>query len=125
MFRAAIVLSSLLFSVAIAFAGQSPAQEDRAEKLLLARLEKEHSHAKTLFSKSPKDPKARAKYVAASNRLAYASMQALSLGPKVKYPKALRLYRDVLKVDPKNSDAIRWKKQIEDIYRSMGRPIPK
>ncbi len=46
------------------------------------------------------------------------------LGAKVKYPRALRLYREALKLDPNNKEAKANKKMIEDIYRSMGRPIP-
>jgi hypothetical protein len=47
-----------------------------------------------------------------------------ALGPKEKYPKALRLYREVVKLDPTNSKAKTTIKTIEDIYKSMGRPIP-
>ena len=37
---------------------------------------------------------------------------------------ALKYYREVLKADPKNEEALKNKKQIEDIYESMGMPIP-
>lgn len=104
---------------------QTAADEDRKEAAQLAALEKSQVAAKSAFVKSPKDPKAKAAYIKSSNKLAYTAMNALTLPPRVKYPKALRLYRDVLKVDPKNAEALKWKKQIEDIYRSMGRPIPK
>ena len=45
-------------------------------------------------------------------------------GAKVKYRAALDDYRKALEADPKNEDAIKNKKMIEDIYTSMGRPIP-
>ena len=44
--------------------------------------------------------------------------------PRVKYRAALADYRQALKLDPTNVQAQTNKKQIEDIYRSMGRPIP-
>lgn len=45
-------------------------------------------------------------------------------GPRVKYRAALADYRLALKADPKNPEALASKKQIEDIYKMMGRPIP-
>lgn len=47
------------------------------------------------------------------------------LPPKKKYRPALRRYRRVLELDPNNKEAYANRKQIEDIYESMGRPIPK
>jgi tetratricopeptide (TPR) repeat protein len=47
-----------------------------------------------------------------------------NLSPKKKYKPALQRYNKVLEIDPKNSEAMENKKQIEDIYQSMGMPIP-
>lgn len=44
--------------------------------------------------------------------------------PRVKYRAALADYRLALLADPKNPEALANKKQIEDIYKMMGRPIP-
>ena len=46
-------------------------------------------------------------------------MYAVVLSPKQKYPEALRLFKEALKVDPKNVDARTAKDQIEAVYRSM------
>ncbi len=46
------------------------------------------------------------------------------LGPKEKYPKSLGMFRDALKIDPNNALAKESIKLIEDIYKSMGRPVP-
>lgn len=47
-----------------------------------------------------------------------------NLSPKKKYKPALQRYRRVLELDPNNLEAAENKKQIEDIYQSMGMPIP-
>jgi hypothetical protein len=47
-----------------------------------------------------------------------------NLSQKKKYKPALQRYNKVLEVDPKNSEAMENKKQIEDIYQSMGMPVP-
>lgn len=61
-----------------------------------------------------------AKHMAAGNYLMFEA----NLSPKKKYRPALKHYKRVLELDPENSEALRNKKQIEDIYESMGRPIP-
>lgn len=45
-------------------------------------------------------------------------------GPGVYYPRALKLYRRVAQLDPTNDRAKAAAQQIEDIYRSMNRPVP-
>ena len=47
-----------------------------------------------------------------------------ALPPRQKYPTALRAYREVLKYDKENKKAQQGVKTIEDIYKSMGRPVP-
>lgn len=46
------------------------------------------------------------------------------LPAKEKYPKALSMFNDALKVDPQNKLALDSKGMIEGIYESMGKPIP-
>lgn len=59
--------------------------------------------------------------LAAANYLMFEA----GLPAKEKYRPALKYYRKVLELDPKNSEAMTNKKQIEDIYESMGMPVPK
>lgn len=47
-----------------------------------------------------------------------------ALPPRTKYPDALKAYRAVLKYDKDNKEATQSIKTIEDVYKSMGRPIP-
>jgi hypothetical protein len=42
-----------------------------------------------------------------------------------KYHRALIEYRHATQLDPHNQKALKEIQQIEDIYRSMGRPIPR
>lgn len=44
--------------------------------------------------------------------------------PKEKYRPALKYYRKVLALDPKNTEAENNKGRIEEIYTQMGMPIP-
>ena len=90
----------------------------------LAALKKAQALAKATFEKTPKDAKLKSAYVDATVRLGTATMNAEELPPREKYRGALALYREALKLDPKNKEAIANKKLIEDIYKGMGRPIP-
>jgi len=82
-----------------------------------------YDKAKKDFDKSPADAKAKSAYEDAANTLADSTMQSDS-PPNVKYPAALKLYREVAKIDPQNSHATYWVKQITDIYASMGKQPP-
>ena len=100
-------------------------KEKKSELAKIAMLEKSYKAAKTASMKAPKDTRKRTVYVKATDDYAHAVMVAASLGPKEKYPRSLRLYREAQKVNPKDPESKKWIKTIEDIYRSMGLPIPK
>lgn len=54
--------------------------------------------------------------------------EAVMLDPKLpaaeKYPKALAMFDEALKIDPTNTLAVKSKALIEGIYKSMGKPVP-
>ena len=85
---------------------------------------KSYDTAKAAYTKNPKDAAVTQAYVDATVKYATGTMMADSLEPHVKYPGALKLYREALKVDPNNGEAKNNKDLIEGIYKQMGRPIP-
>jgi hypothetical protein len=72
-------------------------------------------------AEAKKDKKAVA--AAYANR-GYARMTDDAAGQRIKYRKALEDFRTALQNDPTNAKATSSKKMIEDIYKSMGRPVP-
>jgi hypothetical protein len=90
---------------------------------IVDNLVKEADDADAKFEKSKSDGDKQAaieKQMTAANFLMFEA----DLPPKQKYKPALRRYRRVLQLDPNNKEAAANKKQIEDIYQSMGMPIP-
>ncbi|MBS1550519.1 MAG: hypothetical protein JST15_00440 [Bacteroidetes bacterium] len=83
--------------------------------------EADEADAKYRSSKSAADKEVCIeKHILAANYLMFEA----DLPPKDKYKPALIRYRRVLELDPSNMEAAQNKKQIEDIYESMGKPIP-
>ncbi|MFN3649156.1 MAG: hypothetical protein ACK47B_06205 [Armatimonadota bacterium] len=72
---------------------------------------------------SPDDEKLKAEAVAANYELGNGLMNAPDL-PPYKYRHALKYLRAARDLDPNHEKAAADIKQIEDIYKMMGRPIP-
>ncbi len=83
--------------------------------------EADEADAKYQKSKSESDKK---KCIEMQLRAANYLMFEADLPPKEKYKPALQRFRRVLELDPKNEEALANKTEIEDIYKSMGKPIP-
>jgi tetratricopeptide (TPR) repeat protein len=116
-----------LLALAIACSWAAAAQQtfkapDEAKER--ARLAAEHHKAKAAFVKNPNDRTVRRRYVEATVAYGNAVMLSPNLLPREKYPRALRLFREALKHDPEHRQAKAHKAMIEDIYKSMGRPVP-
>lgn len=71
-----------------------------------------------------KDEATRKKLAQATYEFGNKVMLDEALPPRVKYPQALRLFKRTLELEPGHVQAAAEKKQIEDIYASMGRPVP-
>lgn len=92
----------------------------------LAPLQKEYDAAEARWKKKPKDAAAKKAYVEAAYKYGHTIMVGRGdLPPAIQYRASLALYRKALAVDPKHQPTLADKKSIEDIYKSMGRPIPK
>lgn len=94
------------------------------DSITVAKLTKEADDADGKYQKTKSDAdkkEAVDKQMAAANFLMF---KADSFTPKKKYRPALKRYNRVLEIDPANKEAAADKKQIEDIYTSMGMPIP-
>jgi tetratricopeptide (TPR) repeat protein len=92
-------------------------------KKLSEKLTKDADDADAKYAKSKSEADRKVcieKQMEAANYLMFIA----DLPPKQKYRPALRRYRRVLEIDPNNVEAAQNKKQIEDIYQSMGMPIP-
>ncbi len=121
----ALVLALIFGATSSANAQAKLSDMDKKELAMLAGLEKKHVAAEAAYKKKPTDAKLKKAHLDAATKLADAVLVSPALAPKDKYPKSLRVYRGIMKVDPKNAHAKKQIDLIEGIYRSMGRPIPK
>lgn len=88
------------------------------------KLTKEANDFESVYSKNKNEENKKLlveKHMDAGNYLMFKA----NLNPKKKYGPALKHYNRVLELQPDNAEAKANKKQIEDIYEMMGRPIPK
>lgn len=103
--------------------GKSGTEQVSAEKL--AKADKDYQAAKKAFDKNKKDAKLKKKFVDSTNTFALANMYSATLTTKVKYRNALKYFREVLAVEPKNKIAKEQSDMIISIYQQMGLPVPK
>lgn len=76
------------------------------------------------YEENPNDGAVKAAYADAVFQNAQFYMYSSPLPPNQKYPKALAMYREVLRLDPSNEAAKQSIETIEAIYRSLNRPVP-
>lgn len=102
------------------YAGAKPSPSEIKQ---LKTCEKDYVATKAAYAKK-KDPTTKKRYVVATVRYGTAAMTSSVLDRKLKYKKALGLYREALKIDPNNEEAKNNSQMIVSIYKSMGRPVP-
>lgn len=121
------VLALALGLSAVAPAGAAFAAKPAAKPAAGAAKKYDEAKLKALeakLAKSPKDAKLKKEVAEANYQVGFTMMNNPDLPPRVKYPGALKKYRRALQLNPKHAAAARDKKMIEDIYKSLGRPIP-
>jgi tetratricopeptide (TPR) repeat protein len=101
-------------------AGTSEASENAPAAPLDAKV----AEAKAAYDKKPGDAGLKKELVEATFQNAQFYMYKSPLPPNQKYPKALALYRQVVALDPDHAQAKDAIKIIEDIYASLGKPVP-
>lgn len=90
---------------------------------MVAKVKKDADDANAKYEKDKSDANKKAvieKNLTAGNYMMFEA----NVPPKEKYRPALKYYRNVLAVDPKNQEAMANKDKIEEIYNQMGLPIP-
>jgi hypothetical protein len=102
---------------------QTDSQTESGKDEMVDKFKKEadDSYAKYQKEKSDANKKAAVqKNLSAGNYMMFEA----NVPPKEKYRPALKFYKKVLELDPKNEEAIVNKDKIEEIYTQMGLPIP-
>lgn len=115
----------LIAGAAIAGAQTPPPMPEGPLPTSLKKFDADYTKTKAAFAKKPTDKKLKAAFVKATVVYGHESMTSPDLDARVKYRKALRLYREALKLDPKNPVAKQEHDLIVSIYKQMGRPVPK
>jgi GH24 family phage-related lysozyme (muramidase) len=116
--------SVLLIATMMASAALAQNATQQVSDAKLKELRATYAKAKKSYTAKPKDVKAKKALVNASFAVGMGCMYSESLPARSKYKEALTFFRETLKLDPKHKQAAEQKKLIEDIYKSMGRPVP-
>jgi len=77
------------------------------------------------LAKNPKDAKLKSEAAEAHYQVGHTMMLDDNLPPRTKYPGALKHFNEALALNPKHAKAAEEKTMLENIYKQMGRPIPK
>jgi hypothetical protein len=99
-----------------------PAAKDPAVEKLVAKAQKLEKQLKA----KPKDAKLKIQTAEVWYQAGHGQEYSkANLSPRTRYRVALTYYRKALALNPAHKKAAAEKKQIEDIYKSMGMGIPK
>lgn len=130
--RQMILLAGALTALVLAGCTTAPSEEKKAEEPKAAGsgaivAEDGGTKGEEKKAEEPAAPPVSKEKQDEAQKMALAAEKVMldpDLGPKEKYPKSLGMFRDALEVDPNNALAKESIKLIEDIYKSMGRPVP-
>ena len=111
-----ITLSAALFAA-------NPVVEQARKKVAEKKYDEAITQLEGAYKAKP-DAELKKALVDANMAKADSFMNDDAVAPRVKYPTALRAYREVVKYDKDNAKAKSNIATIEGIYKSMGRPAP-
>jgi hypothetical protein len=116
---------NILLGIALSTAllAANPTVEEAHKKIADKKYDEAIAQLETAYKAKPQ-PDLKKALAEAWLAKAGAFMNDQNAPPRVKYPTALRSYREVLKYDAANQTAKQNIAQIEGIYKSMGRPVP-
>lgn len=114
------------FLTAIALSASLLAEQATVTAKALMKDKKYDEAIKVLEDAYAKSKSAENKAALADAHVAYGNsyMYNEALPPRQKYPSALKEFRKALEYDKDNKKAQANIKTIEDIYKSLGRPVP-
>lgn len=120
-----VTLGLLLCALTVPAMSQTSTEDlDKKELQVIAAKEKKLVEARKVFFKNPKDKKGKANYISTTLDLAEFILVSPALGAKEKYPRSLKLYREILRTDASHKKALERVSLIESIYKQMGRKVP-
>ena len=120
-------MTAVLLAGCVALAGASATVVHAAKPAAAAPAKYDEAKLKALeakLAKTPKDAKLKAQVAEANYQVGHTMMLDPKLPPRMKYRGALKHFRRTLELNPKHAKAAEEKKTIEDVYKSMGMPIP-
>jgi tetratricopeptide (TPR) repeat protein len=110
-----LILAVFCLAGVAAFSQDAPPNVDKKQ---LDQLTSQYTAAQSAYKKSP-SAKNKAALVVATDRLATATMTTEVLDARVRYPQALGLYQQALKLDPNNKEAKNNSTMIDSVYKGM------
>lgn len=90
----------------------------------LEDLRLQYEAARAELEANPDATETRDQFLVVAYMYAETRMYDPSLTPQEKYPESLRIFRDIVAMEPGHDDARAQIQVIEGIYRELGRPIP-
>lgn len=99
----------------------TPTPDQKSELAAIAAARAQRAKSGAAYRANPKNAKLKKAYVFDTVKLGMHLMYSTALPPKDKYKPALELFKEALKLDPKNQDAKKAAAQIEEIYRMIAK----
>ncbi|MCC7154229.1 MAG: hypothetical protein IT161_06615 [Bryobacterales bacterium] len=113
------------FAFSLLFAADPKLLKEAQAKVDAKKFDEAISLLDPAYKANPKDAALAKALAGAHLKYGDSYMYNEQLPPRQKYRPALAQYREVLKYDKDNKDAQTKIQTIENVYKSMGMPIPK